>query len=177
MKGDDFFSAYLVLKENNEVFVEKRANSSGDTSEGSEILGTRPVMGVEIVCLAFSVELYIKDLHYAIKGKAPRGHNILKLFKKLPEEIQQEIFSYDSISQNPFFTRGNILFTDRFASDYSEFDVFIDQIEAISDGFEKWRYSYERTSLHYDVSFALAFIDSIKSAASEVRKHSMVRNN
>jgi len=57
----------------------------------------------------------------------------------------------------------------RFTSAYSAFDGFIDQIKAISDGFEKWRYSYESTAHHYDISFALAFIESIKSAASEVR--------
>ena len=111
MKAEDFFNAYLVLKENNEVLIEKLANSSGKTPEGTKILGTRPAMGVDIVCLAFSVELYIKDLHYAIKGEATRGHNIFELFEKLPEHIQQEIFAYDSIRQNPFFTRGDIFST------------------------------------------------------------------
>ena len=55
MKAEDFFNAYLVLKENNEVLIEKLANSSGKTPEGTKILGTRPAMGVDIVCLAFSV--------------------------------------------------------------------------------------------------------------------------
>lgn len=170
MKAEDFFNAYLVLKENNEVLIEKHADSSGKISEETQILEAKPAMGVDIVCLAFSVELYIKDLHHVVNGKTPRGHNILKLFEKLPEKIQQEIFTYDSISQNPFFTRGNILFTERFAADYSAYDGFIDQLKAISDGFEKWRYSYESTSLNYDVSFTLAFIESIKSAANEERK-------
>ena len=171
MQAEEFFNAYLVLKENNEALIERLSDSPGKPIIGTKELGTRPTTGVDIVCLAFSVELYIKDLHFAIDGEAPRGHNIRKLFEKLPEQIQQEIFCYDAISQNPFFTRGNILSTNRFASDFSAYDGFLEQIEAISDGFEKWRYSYESAALQYDTSFALAFIESIKSAADEVRKH------
>lgn len=171
MQAEDYFNAYLVLKENSETFIERQTDSTGKSFEVTKAMGTRPTMGVEIVCLAFSVELYIKDLHFAVKGKAPRGHNILNLFEKLPEQNQQEIFAYDSISQNPFLTRGDIFSTKRFTSAYSAYDGFIYQIKAISDGFEKWRYSYESTTLHYDTSFALAFIESIKSAACEVRKH------
>lgn len=171
MQADDFFNAYLVLKENNEVFFERQADSSGKLHMGTTNLGVHPTMGVAIVCLAFSVELYIKDLHFATKGEAPRGHKILELFEKLPEQVQQKIFAHSSISQNPFFTGGNIFSTKRFTGDYSAYDGFIDQVKAISDGFEKWRYSYESTALRYDSSFALAFIESIKAAAGEVRKH------
>lgn len=170
MQAEVFFNAYLVLKENNEAMMERLSKSPGKPLIGTNELGTRTTMGVEIVCLAFSVELYIKDLHYALKGKVPHGHNILKLFEKLPEQTQQKIFSHDSISQNPFFTRGDIFSTKRFTSDYSAYDGFIDRIKAISDGFEKWRYSYESTALHYDTSFAEALIESIKSVAGEVRK-------
>ena len=66
------------------------------------MLGTRPTMGIDVVCLAFSVELYLKDVHYAIEGEAPRGHDILKLFEKLSEQIQQEIFTYHTISKKAF---------------------------------------------------------------------------
>ena len=177
MTATDFFNAYLVLQENNEALIERQANSSAMLLEGTKMPGTLSTMGVEIVCLAFSVELYIKDLHCAIEGKAPRGHNILKLFEKLPEQIQQDIFAYDSISQNPYFTRGDLFSTKRFNADYSAYDGFIDQVKAISDGFEKWRYSYESTSLRYDTSFAIALIESIKSAASQVRKKSTERND
>ena len=177
MQAEDFFSAYLVLKENNEAFFERQADSSGKLLKEGTALGTHPTMGVEIVCLAFSVELYIKDLHYALKGKAPRGHNILKLFETLPEQIQQEIFADDSISQNPFFTRGDIFSTKRFTSAYSAYDGFIDHIKAISDGFEKWRYSYESRHLKYDVSFSLAFIEVVKSVSGKVRQQSGIRND
>lgn len=171
MQADDFFNAYLVLKDNNEALMKRLQNNPGKPHIGTKELGTRITGGVEIVCLAFSVELYIKDLHFAVTGEAPHGHNILKLFEKLPEQIQKEIFSYESISQNPFFLRGDSFFPKTFASDFTPFDGFIDQIKAISDGFEKWRYSYESAALRYDSSFALAFIESIKAATGEVRKH------
>lgn len=164
MQADDFFNAYSVLKDNNEALMERLKKNQGKHRTGSNELGTRSAMGVDIVCLAFSVELYIKDLHSAVNGKAPRGHNILKLFEKLPENIQQEIFSYDSINQNPFNTRSDIFSTNRFTNFYSAYDGFIDQIKSISDGFEKWRYSYESATLNYNISFALALIEAIKSA-------------
>ena len=177
MQADDFFNAYLVLKENNEAMIERLSDSPGKPLIGTKELGTRITGGVEIVCLAFSLELYIKDLYYALNVKAPRSHKILKLFEELPEQIQKEIFAYDSISQNPFFIRGNMFSTKRFERDFSPYDGFIEKLEEINDGFQKWRYSYESAALHYDVSFALALIESIKSAAGKVRKHSTVRNN
>ena len=170
MQADDFFNAYLVLKENNENFIEKQSVTSSKSPIGKNGLGKRFTAGVDIVCLAFSVELYIKDLHYANNGHAPKGHNILKLFEKLPEQIRKEIFAYDSISPNPFITRGDKFSTKRFTIAYTAYDGFIDQIKSISDGFEKWRYSYESSTLHYNSSFALALVEAIKSAADKIRK-------
>jgi len=175
LRAEDFFNAYLVLKENNEVFIVRQANSSEYLRNETNAIGMHPAIGVEIVCLAFAVELHVKDLHFAVNGKAPHGHNILELFEKLTEQIQQEIFTHDSISQNPCFTRGDLFSAKRHASSDSAYDGFIYQIKAISDGFEKWRYSYERRSLRYDVSFALAFIEAIKSATGTVRKQSTVK--
>ena len=137
---------------------------------GNKEKSTRITGGVEIVCLAFSLELYIKDLLCVVKGKAPREHSILKLFKKLPEEIELEVFSYDAISKNPFITRGNLFSAKRFTSEFTAYDGFVEKIQEISDGFENWRYSYERTAVHYDTSFALTLIESIKSVAGKVRK-------
>lgn len=169
MQAEDFFNAYLVLKENEEALMERLQNHPGKPLVGAKELGTRTTMGVEIVCLAFSVELFIKSLHYVVTGKIPCGHDILKLFEKLPEEIKQEIFTHDLICQNPFFTRGNIFSTKRFKSDFTAYDGFLDQIKAISDGFTKWRYSYESAALRYDTSFAMAFIESIKTTTAGVR--------
>lgn len=165
MQADDFFNAYLVLKENNEAFFE----SAGKTHEKAKAFGALPTMGPSVMNLAFSVELYIKDLHFALKGKAPRGHNIFKLFQALPEEVKQKIFAHDAISQNPFATRGNIFSPLRFTKAYRPYDGFIDQLKDISDGFEKWRYAHEKTTLKYEEWFALAFIEAVKSTADTIR--------
>ena len=109
-------------------------------------------MGVDIVCLAFSVELYIKDLHLAIVRKVPRGHNIFKLFKKLPEQVQQEVSAHPSIANYGWSS--------------SQFEK---EIRDISDGFEKWRYSHEVTTVRYNIYFALVFIEAIKFTASSAR--------
>jgi HEPN domain-containing protein len=119
-----------------------------------------PTMGVEIVCLSFSVELYIKDVHYAVNGKAPRDHDILKLFEELPEQMQRDIFAHHAITEYGW-----------------SFVEFKREIEAISDGFQKWRYSHEVTSLRYNTYFALVFVEALKSAAGGVRKHLTIRNN
>jgi len=49
------------------------------------------------------------------------------------------------------------------------FDGFIDQIKTISDGFEKWRYSYESKSLRYSTWFAIALIESVKAVADTLQ--------
>lgn len=98
VRAEDFFNAYEVLHESNKVLAGGRVNSLGDAFT-SKKFGRLPTMAVEIVCLSFSVELYVKYLHYATTGKVPRGHNILDLFKKLSERIQQRIFSHPSVSR------------------------------------------------------------------------------
>ena len=171
IQADDFFNAYLVLKVNNEAVIERLSKLPGTPLVGTKELGTHPTPGIEIVCLAFSLELYLKDLHYALTKKKPsKDHDILKLFNKLPEKIRQEIFACDSISQNPFIARGNIFYAKRSAATHNPYDGFIDHIKEISDGFVKWRYSYESSTLRYSDSFAVAFIHAIKSVTDNVRR-------
>jgi HEPN domain len=151
--AEDFFNAYEVLKESNEALISKLAKSPENPST-VKAFGARPTMGVEIVCLAFSVELYIKYLHYVIKHETPRGHNILKLFRDLPKQTQQKIFSHPSIAN--------------YGWSFSEFQK---EIEYISNGFEKWRYSHESSTLRYNNYFALVFIDAVKFASESERSH------
>lgn len=149
IQADDFFNAYKVLKNNKELLV-----------------------GPSFVCLAFSVELYFKELHSALKGNAPRGHNIFKLFEKLPSQIKQDIFAHDPIRQNPFNTRGNIFSPKLYDKAYTPYDRFVDQIKTISNGFEEWRYAHESRMLKYEESFALALIESVKFASDAARARS-----
>jgi len=156
MQADDFFCAYQVLTENYNP-------------------ATHPVLGPSVVCLAFAVELYIKELYHTLKIGPPRGHdghNILTLFKGLPEKIQHEIFSHGIISsQHPWVVVGNIFSPKRFTSEYGISDAFMDEIAAISSGFTDWRYSYEgkRASHQYNSEFAESFIKALKSVSNKMR--------
>lgn len=58
-QAERFFNAYEVLRENDEALIDRLSNSSGNRP-AETIFGARLTMGVGIVCLAFSVELYIK---------------------------------------------------------------------------------------------------------------------
>ena len=117
-------------------------------------------MGVDIVCLGFSVELHLKELHRVVRGAPPRGHNILKLFYTLPNNVQDEVGSYRSIAV------------------YKWSDKQLEQeLQAISDGFEKWRYAYESTSLRYNIYFAKALIEALQFVASvNCQKHDFSKN-
>ena len=153
MQADDFLKAYQVL--------EKNYNAE-----------TLMIMGPSIVCLAFAVELYLKDLHFALTGNTPRGHNIHELFEKLPQQIRQEIFATKAISENPFMSRGNIFSPKYYSHSYSEYERFVDQMKEISNGFEKWRYSYECPTLQYESFFALALIEAFISISDKIRQQS-----
>ncbi len=151
-QAEDFLNAYEILNESNEALIDQQSGAS-ESPVTEKVFGALPTMGVEVVCLAFSVELHIKALHYAILGKTPRGHNILKLFKRLPEWAQQEIFHHRSIAKYGW-TRAE----------------FEDQLRDISDGFSKWRYAYESTSLRYNSYFALVLIEASRSVAASKHK-------
>lgn len=169
MQADDFFNAYRVLQESNEAAIDKLSKLAGKPLEVSKAFGTLPAMGVTVVCLAFSVELYIKDLYYTLKIKPPHSHKILELYQGLPEYIRQEIFAHDSISGNPFVARGSAFSIKKFTRSFTAYDGFIERIEEISNGFEKWRYSYESTTLQYEEWFALALIEAVKSVTDNIR--------
>lgn len=134
-------------------------------------------MTPSVVCLAFSLELYIKDIYYALnlEGELPRGrdgHNILELFRKLPEESRQDIRSYPSIQKIIAF-RSMERFPFYIPQDKNKqpiTDILEQQIYKISDAFEKWRYSYENGTLTYEDSIALALIEAARSAADNARR-------
>jgi hypothetical protein len=143
-----FLNAFHVIRESNSALVHKLSGSPINIS-GVKVFGALPAMGVEVVCLAFSVELYLKSLHYLVTRKRLRGHNILKLFKKLPEGIQQQIFQHPSVT--------------KYGWSFSQFER---EIELVSDGFEKWRYSHETTMVKYNSYFALVFIEAVRDVST-----------
>ncbi|WP_158278665.1 HEPN domain-containing protein [Rhodohalobacter mucosus] len=150
-EAEHFYNSYLILKENRESLIQQKSISTNKVEKISNF-GHYPTMGVEIVCLSFSVELYIKSLHYVVSQDVPRGHNILSLFRKLPNHIQEELFCNPSVEKYGW-----------------DFDEFEEMIYTISDSFEKWRYSYESTSLKYNSYFALVFVEAIRNTIKSVR--------
>ncbi|HKK63650.1 MAG TPA: hypothetical protein VJ951_13890 [Bacteroidales bacterium] len=145
-QAEHFYNSYLVLKENSESLIKCLSNSSRKM-EGTSNFGRHPTMGVEVVCLSFSVELYIKCLHYIISRELPRSHNILDLYKKFPIQIQEELFSYPAVK--------------KYGWDSNEFEQMI---STISDSFVKWRYSHEFKSLKYNTYFALVFVEALRKS-------------
>lgn len=180
MDADDFFNAYRILQESDEVLMGKLEKLSGKPLVSKTAFGAFPVSTPSIVCLAFALELYIKELHVVLKAresnekdvKAPRGHNILELFRKLPSETQQEIRNYPAIRELiAFYAMEKFpLYIPQDKDKQPITDVLEQQIHKISDAFEKWRYSYENGALTYEESTALALIEAIKSATNNARK-------
>lgn len=180
MQADDFFNAYRVLRESDKTMMDKLADLNGKPLLSSTALGSFSTGSAGVVCLAFSVELYIKDLHFIVNGEVPRGHNILELFRMLPKGIQEEIRNYFSIQNviNFYSMQKFSLYTPTDKSKRPITDALELKIYSISEAFEKWRYSYESmfpdsdkgNSLKYDIGFALAFIEAVKSVADSKRE-------
>lgn len=147
-QAEHFYNSYLILNESRKSLSENLSNPTNLEGK-NQFFGRYPTMGIEVVCLSFSVELYIKCLHYMISQEIPRGHNILNLFKKLPNQSQQELFNHPAIVKYGW-----------------NFDKFEQMIDSISDSFEKWRYSYESQSLTYNSYFASVFVKAIKESIS-----------
>lgn len=147
--AQDFLNAYEILKESNEALIDGKCD--GDRQGHVKgAYGKLPAMGIDVVCLAFSVELHLKELHRVVTGNAPKGHNIAKLFRTLPESVQAELASHESIAN------------------YGWSDEQLDrELRAISDGFEKWRYAYESTSIRYNSYFAEVLIEASRFVASK----------
>ena len=143
--AQDFLNAYEILRESNDALISKGADGAREKAYGS-----LPAMGVDIVCLAFSVELHLKELHRIVSQAPPKEHNISKLFYGLPKDVQEEVVSHSSIAQNGWGDAQLQL-----------------ELNAISNGFEKWRYAYESASLKYNIYFAKALIGALQSVASK----------
>lgn len=181
MQADDFFHAYMILRESNELLANKVIETNGKPLASPIMFSCCPTFGVGVVCLAFSIELYIKDLHFVISEKAPpQGHNILELFRELPDNIQEEIRHRPSIQKIvTFYSMQKFpLYIPKDKNKKPITDILEQKIFSISDAFEKWRYSYESifpdsgkgNSLKYDTSFALDFVEAVKSVADKQRK-------
>lgn len=165
-QADLFFNSFKVLRANDAAFLAHNVAAAVNLETQSS--GPIPTVGVSVVCLAFSVELYIKDVYFALGKKPPRGHNIIKLYKSLPKLVRRQIFFHPSIISNPWAV-SHPLFSPQFLN-RCPYKGFFYQLKDISKGFEQWRYSYESTSLRYNDGFASAFIDAVKDSADKIRE-------
>jgi HEPN domain-containing protein len=146
--AQDFLNSYQILKESNDALVNRLADGEGN-ERATSAFGTLPAMGIEIVCLAFSVELHLKELHRVVSNEILKGHDIRKLFSALPADVRKDIASHRAIAQ--------------YGWDSAQFDL---ELKAISDGFEKWRYAYESTTLKYNSYFAESLIRASQFVSS-----------
>jgi HEPN domain-containing protein len=160
-QAEYFLNAYHILVRNKQELQDLRKQRAHehnvkhpDKNHVQEIgYATDQQTGVaDFVCLAFSVELYLKAV-FEVLGKKQRGHNIRKLFEKLPDDAQKQIFNIQM--KNVYQTT---------------LDHYKERMDIISDGFEKFRYSYEHQSLTYHKSFALEMIKAMKQFISDTRK-------
>lgn len=62
LQADDFFNAYCVLKESDDLMMDKLEKLSGKPLVSKTAYGAFPVSTPSIVCLAFALELYVKNL-------------------------------------------------------------------------------------------------------------------
>lgn len=124
------------------------------------------------VNLAFSVELYLKELAIKTKGRAIGGHQLIHLFKDLPPDVQEWInqryrHRFAHRPKAKFITIDFIIATLNplppevknrvpILSGADEGDV-CKVLEVENDAFQKWRYVYEqapaagwvRVTVHY----------------------------
>ena len=160
--AERFFNAFMVLRENDSAIqaemknlaAKHNKNLSSDHPPVSAIglPNMRHTLGVETVCLAFAVELYIKDLFISSGLAVPRSHHIRKLFEQLPESIQNSVFSAHSSGEYGWTLEG-----------------FKGMLDMISRGFENYRYLYETNHATYHTGFAVKFIQSLKIASDSLR--------
>jgi hypothetical protein len=100
-----------------------------------------------IVCAAFSAEVGIKALLLQA-GKSARGHDLVKLFNRLPDATQLEIF-----------TRMEMEAVD-----------FAAHLNHIRDAFREWRYIYEFTDERFiNVLFVAKLASAIRDANPDIR--------
>ncbi len=158
-QAEHFLNSFYILERHDNELIRlrveraRRHNAENPEDKVEEIgYATDQQIGVaDFVCLAFAVELYIKAV-FEVIGRKQRGHNIRKLFEKLPEDAQTAIFNIHMKKYN-----------------YVTFDQYKENMDIISNGFEEFRYFYEHQSLSYHKRFALEMIEAMKSFIADER--------
>lgn len=116
--------------------------SEGIEDDHGSVIPTLPVT----TCLALAIEIQLKALLivHAVERPKGDGHDLMSLFKALPQCVQSEILEFQEK-----------------VTDFSEV-TFMALIEDEKDTFKTWRYPYERPMLEtqpaamYHVALALS---------------------
>lgn len=158
-EAQSYLNAYELLAKNNQAFMEQEISKKD--------VGVRQTLRADVVCLAFALELFLKDLYFVVNGEALTGHKIHELFDQLPEEIQEKIFQHHPEN---YFVAASFMYPGE-----TPLDKFKSKIRHYGDSFVKWRYSHEYTALQYEPSFAIDLIKSITKITSRIDQINLSR--
>lgn len=151
-EAQSYFNAYELLNKNNQAFLEQEASRKD--------AGVHQTLRTDVVCLAFALELFLKDLYFVTNRKIVKGHKIHELFNQLSEEIQEEIFLHHPEN---YFIAASFMYPGK-----TPLDKFKSKIHHYGDAFVKWRYSHEHKALHYESSFVVDLIKSITKVTNRI---------
>lgn len=151
-EAQSYFNAYELLAKNNQAFM--------DQEHARKDNGVRQTSRTDVVCLAFALELFLKDLYFVANGEPLKGHKIHELFGRLSEEIQEEIFQHHPEN---YFIAASFMYPGK-----TPLDKFKSKIRHYGDSFVRWRYSHEHAALHYEPSFIIDFIKAITKITNRI---------
>lgn len=152
----DFFDAFMILSKNNEyVRSEITKNNPFDLNFSPEVKKRfdsgelRESMLAAIVCLSFSIELYLKGLITKLTGNPPMKHLLKDLFFSLPDDAKTEIIKNTEMN---------------YGESMSE-QEFMDCLAGINNAFVEWRYIYENGKASFRPNFGVSFVRAIAAEA------------
>ena len=146
------FAYERIVEANSEVQTayrtepRNRFNISPETMRQIEAGEIKISMGPDVVCIAFSVELYLKARILADTQERIKGHEIVVLFEKLSLARQRELIDGTAALN--------------LAIDPSQFHA---QLMNLNNAFIEWRYSFEFTSLSFPTTFAHCLARAIRA--------------
>jgi HEPN domain-containing protein len=121
-------------------------DASGRCFEKRPLPGTHRLAPVPaVVCLAFSIELYLKAI-LSSEGNPQKGHELHKLFIKLSQKSKDNICSTLSKPEEEIRTT----------------------LTSNSKAFVEWRYIYEKDSASVNTKFLLEFSRAVSELAKKM---------